>query len=119
MMLSYDEYVRMGGAVSLAAFEPLEARAVRRLNAATMRRVRDEWPVRESVKRCLAELIDLYAEQAETGGRFVSEEQNGDLRVRYSESADVGEERDGAILRLWLEGEADGEGTALLYRGRT
>ena len=117
-MLSYDDYVTMGGDVARADFAPLEARAARRLDSATFGRLREERPLRECARMCLAELIDLYAEEAEASGRRVVEQQNGDLRVRYADAGAWDARRDGAVIRLWLDGEADGEGTPLLYCGQ-
>ena len=115
--LSFAEYARLGGTVEEAAFGPLLHRAWQRMDRATHGRLAAEAPLRECAKRCLTELIGLYAEDTRFGGREIASQQNGDLRVSFVEGSARSSRRDVDVLRLWLLGEADARGVALLYCG--
>ena len=87
MFLTYEAYVDMGGTLDEAAFTVQERRARAYVNLMTHNRVRDETPVRESVKDSVFDLIGLLVQESENAGSAamgVSSKSNDGVSVTYA-----------------------------------
>ena len=115
MYLEQAEYLSMGGSIpesDAAKYARLEAKARHAVDQATHGRVRDEAPVRESVRMCVFELIEqMFAYEASAGV-------SGSYAVPSGSDASAAKfARTGATIRQWLLSETDASGTPLLYAG--
>lgn len=128
MYLEQAEYLSMGGSIQAsdaAKYARLEAKARHAVDQATHGRVRDEAPVRESVRMCVFELIEqMFAYEASAGlsGQEVASMSNDGVSVSYavpsgSDASAAKFARTGATIRQWLLSETDASGTPLLYAG--
>lgn len=121
MFLTMDEYTDMGGIIEdESLFERLEYKAASFVNRSTFNRIRDETPVRESVKRCVFELIGLFdvERQADEQGVGISSVSNDGVSVSYSASRDTDVKTKAAqIVRDYLAMEEICGGITLLYKG--
>lgn len=113
MYLTYNEYHDMGGTLTETAYTRLEYKARRDIDAYTFGRVKALTETPESVKMLMFELVGL-GDQDDNGGPVSSISNDG-----YSESYAVidGATKAENLIRSYLAGEVDGEGTPLLYRG--
>lgn len=123
MYITKSEYEQYTGVeLSPAEFARSEYRAERVLDAYTMGRLKREDPLRESAKRCMAELINVVREQAQAEARSmgVRSVSNDGVSVAYAGAdvlnADASRTADN-IVSTYLAGETDANGTLLLYRG--
>jgi hypothetical protein len=126
MYLEYSEFEDMGGTVNEDAFPRFEAKARTQIDRATHGRLAKETPVRNSVKYCVFELISAIAAGESVGGiasgRAVASMSNDGVSVSFAQAGDdAGTRSDSiryfAIIRTWLDGETDANGTPLLYAG--
>ena len=122
MYLTFDEYTSYGGTVDELTFDRINFRVEKLIDNLTFRRVKDESPVRECVKRLAFELFDL--EQLRTASNVspaVSSMSNDGVSVSYAD----GETASGtfnahakALAVTYLADEVDDNGVCLLYAGR-
>lgn len=124
--LNYDEYAILGGSVPITLFPMLEAKANRLVDTLTHGRLKDEFPLRQNVKYCIAQLIDAAAADASISGgtgREVAAMSNDGVSVSFvagTEAARAGSSaalRNARIVREWLDGEVSDHGVMLLYAG--
>lgn len=122
MYLTYEEYAEMGGIADAAIYPRLEMKARRLIDYGTHNRLTDENPVRESVRHCMYELIQmLYADESATGGsgREIASISNDGVSIAYTDAQNGGSAtvRYMNYIRVWLAGELSASGVALLYAG--
>ena len=119
--IKFDEYKAMGGSADEAAFNRLELKSRRLIDAATHNRVMDEAPVRQNVKMCAFELIELIASEEAScgiGGREIASVGNDGVSIAYKASEDQSTAaRQRRIMHEWLNGEYSQSGVNLLYCG--
>ena len=121
MYLSFSDYETMGGKAEDIAFNRLSYRAEKMIDRYTQCRVRRMADTPEAVKRCVAELVDLFL--ANPMDESVKPALTGFSNDGYSESYSApvaAEDLNRAYLRVivtYLSGETDDNGTPLLYRG--
>lgn len=113
MYLTFSDYIDMGGTLTEAAYTRLEYKARRLIDAYTFNRVKALTETPESVKMLSFELICL-GEQDEEGGQIASVGNDG-LSISYT-AVDSKEQAE-SLIRSYLAGEVDAEGTPLLYKG--
>lgn len=119
--ITLDEYTQMNGSADAAAFPRLELKARRLIDAATHGRLEGETPVRESVRMCAFELVEMLAAEESAGGvggREIASVSNDGVSVSYkaSDSQSI-PARTGRILREWLAMEYAASSVPLLYAG--
>lgn len=127
MYLTHADYLMMGGTVEDdALYGRLEYRARALLDAETHGRVKGEDPARESVKRCMLELIDQLAEQRALDASApagIASQSNDGVSVSYAGRAATDaalqvRQRETMALHLMDETvEIDGTPVPLLYAG--
>lgn len=126
MYLSYDEFLDMGGDISVEQqFPRYELKARRLIDQVTHNRVVSETPVRESVKFCMYELISAIAADEQISGMsgrdIVSMTNDGVSTTYATGSGTIGGGSAGVryarIIRQWLTGEHTAGGINLLYAG--
>ena len=119
--LNIDEFKEMGGDVEAGAFARYETKARRLIDRLSHDRIRNEDPVRETVKMCMHDLIRAMAEDealAGTGGREVVSASNDGVSVSYAtQEGGTAAARYTGIVRAWLDGERAENGVHLLYCG--
>lgn len=113
MYLTYNEYRDMGGTLDETAYTRLEYKARKLIDTYTFGRVKALESTPESVKMLMFELVAL-GDQDDNGGPVSSVSNDG-----YSESYAITEIDAKAenLIRSYLAGELDTDGTPLLYRG--
>jgi len=111
--LTFSDYIDMGGTLTEAAYTRLEYKARRLIDAYTLNRVKALTETPESVKMLSFELICL-GEQDEEGGQIASVGNDG-LSISYT-AVDSKEQAE-SLIRSYLAGEVDADGTPLLFRG--
>ena len=126
MFLTYPEYLALQGSTDVtdAEFTRLEYQARSFVNAITYDRIKDETPVRECVKYCMAELVNVLHEkalaaQANPLGAFAKSASNDGISVSYSteQEAEAGfTHRMNRIAFTYLHDEEKDE-IRLLYAG--
>ena len=123
MYIDYSEFQRIYGATSMdgTEFSRYEFRARRIIDRATCGRVGRMAAVPEAVKYLIAELIHIEFTSAAplSGERAVKSFNNDGYSETYSDAMtqEKVEEREQALIADYLAGEADDEGTPLLYLG--
>ena len=129
MYLQYNEYLEFGGTIEdEQAFERYEYRARMLVDNLTCRRIRDETPVRECVKRLMYELICVIQEQVageQRAAAGIASQSNDGVSVSYDSGAARNNGYSGVsaevicqqLIAQYLAGEVDGNGVCLLYRG--
>lgn len=122
MYLKYDEYTAMGGTMDAALFPRFEMKARMLIDMLTRRRLEGEDPVRESVKYCMYELIQMMHgdEASGCGGREITGVSNDGVSISYAagqSSTGGGMQRYVNYIRTWLSGETTAEGVSVLYAG--
>ena len=119
--ITQSEYENMEGSAGDAAFQRLELKARRIIDAATHGRISNETPVRESVRMCAFELIEMMAaDEARIGigGKEIDSMSNDGVNIAYStENGQNADARRRDIIRQWLLSETTANGTSLLYCG--
>ncbi len=120
--LTYAEYQNLGGKAEETAFPLLEVKARKRIDNLTFCRVQNMESVPDSVKMCMACLINMEdvvgAEQQATNPQLTSYNTDG-----YSESygnalnADEASKQMNKQIVAMLFGERDDNGVPLLYQG--
>lgn len=126
MYLEHSEFEDMGGTVNEDSFPRYEAKARMLIDRATHGRLTKETPVRNNVKYCMFELISAIAANESIGGvaagRAVASMSNDGVSISFAQVGnDAGTRSDSirffAIIRTWLDGDTDTNGTPLLYAG--
>lgn len=126
MFLTYEEFLGYGGdaTVTAAQFGTMEHRAEAYLNLTTHNRVKDETPVRESVKLCAFYLTQLEfgyakADAANSAGNGVSSQSNDGVSITYMSHTDTEKARCNERKAYACEYLADEvkDGVPLLYAG--
>lgn len=122
-LLTYDEFISIGGVCDITAFNRHIIRACGILNNETGGRVGKLKKVSEAVKFCLRDMVDLMAANIEAGETPVqsASQSVGGLSESYSYAVKTDEELKDSLSELvydYLLGEVDGNGVSLLYRGR-
>ena len=122
MYLTYEEYAEMGGTAAEAAFSRLEYMARKRIDRYTQNRVKAMEEVPEAVKRCMVELINamnITDPTVTASNAPLSGFSNDGYSESYAEpmTAETLENNLYALIRCLLSGEADDNGTPLLYLG--
>ena len=122
MYLTYEEYAEMGGTAAEAAYSRLEYMARKRIDRYTQNRVKAMEEVPEAVKRCMVELINAMNTTDPTTAASnapLSGFSNDGYSESYAEpmTAETLENNLYALIRCLLSGEADDNGTPLLYLG--
>lgn len=123
MYLTHDEYLEFGGNIEdETLYNRHEYRARMMIDLATLGRVNQVIAERESVKRCMYELIEKYEQerQQEASGIGVTSVSNDGVSVSYGDSGSVL----GAVnkictevIRMYLGNECTEDGMPLLYKG--
>lgn len=122
MYITYDEYTQMGGTAAEAAFPRLEYMARKRIDRYTQNRVKAMQEVPESVKRCAVELVTAMSKSDPTkiaSEAALSSFSNDGYSESYAEplTAEMQEGNIYGIVRCFLAGEVDDNGTPLLFLG--
>lgn len=122
MYLIYDDYIAMGGTINAALYSRFEMKARKLVDMLTHGRLEGEKPVRESVKCCMYELIQMmYADEVSgSGGREIAGVSNDGVSISYAISqngAGSPTARYMNYIRTWLSGETTKSGVYLLYAG--
>lgn len=122
MYLTYAEYAAMGGAVEEAAFPKLEFLAEQKMDRFTQHRVAKMSGIPQTVKYCIADLIDALAkiDMAETAsGAPMTGFSNDGYSETYSEAATAVTQDRGlsGIVMHWLAAQTDDDNVPLLYLG--
>lgn len=121
MMLSFNEYCNMGfGSGYLVSeenqFEKYMLDVEAKINAETHGRIDTENPS-ETVKICLAKLVNLYAKADIMNDNVSSYSNDGVSKSFVTLSREDYEKAIDATIRTYLANEVDSEGTPLLYLG--
>lgn len=118
MYLSYDEYTGMGGEMNAALYPRLEAKARMLIDSAVHGRLGGETQVRETVKFCMFDLVRVLDADESSGscGMEVTGMSNDGISVSYAAGGNL-HTRCAKLIRAWLSGEIDANGTPLLYAG--
>ncbi len=121
MYLTLDEYEAMTDAeIDEIVFERLEYRARKKVDDATFGRLKNDSPVREAVKRRMAELIGVYSSEGETAaGSGIASTSNDGVSVSYvspDQAAKALNQRESELIRLYLEDEKTPNGYSVLSR---
>lgn len=121
MYLTLDEYEAMTDAeIDEIVFERLEYRARKKIDDATFGRLKNESPVREAVKRLMAELIGVYSSEEDTAaGSGIASTSNDGVSVSYvspEQAIKALNQREAELIRLYLEGEMMSNGYSVLSR---
>lgn len=121
MYLTLDEYEAMTDAeIDEIVFERLEYRARKKVDDATFGRLKNDSPVREAVKRLMAELIGVYSSEGETAaGSGIASTSNDGVSVSYvspDQAAKALNQRESELIRLYLEDEKTPNGYSVLSR---
>lgn len=124
MYLTQVEYTAYGGTITSATtYDRLEYKARAVIDGVTFGRLQTETVIRESVKRCMFELINLE-EAAEQCAREVAtgiaSANNDGVSVSYraADEATASLERTlSATCKTYLANERDSKGVPLLYSG--
>ena len=121
MYLTLDEYEVMTDAeIDEIVFERLEYRARKKVDDATFGRLKNDSPVREAVKRLMAELIGVYSSEGETAaGSGIASTSNDGVSVSYvspDQAAKALNQRESELIRLYLEDEKTPNGYSVLSR---
>lgn len=123
MYLTYEEYIQMGGTISSAAFVRFEYKARAYIDRITHNRIRDETPVRESVKHAMFDVIELCSqrETMDAGSTSVgiTSKSNDGVSVTYADAVSAKRqwsERFGRVAVEFLADEVK-NGVPLLYGG--
>ena len=121
MYLTLDEYETMTDAeIDEIVFERLEYRARKKVDDATFGRLKNDSPVREAVKRLMAELIGVYSSEGETAaGSGIASTSNDGVSVSYvspDQAAKALNQRESELIRLYLEDEKTPNGYSVLSR---
>jgi hypothetical protein len=121
MYLTLDEYEAMTDAeIDEIVFERLEYRARKKVDDATFGRLKNDSPVREAVKRLMAELIGVYSSEGETAaGSGIASTSNDGVSVSYvspEQAIKALNQREAELIRLYLEGEMMPNGNSVLSR---
>ncbi|MCR4622672.1 MAG: hypothetical protein K5663_11385 [Clostridiales bacterium] len=122
MYLTLEEYEALTGEVfeDNTLYGRLEYRARKRVDDATFGRLKADDPVREAVKRLMAELIGVYSSEGETAaGSGIASTSNDGVSVSYvspeqADKARAAREKD--LIRLYLEDEKTPDGYSVLSR---
>lgn len=122
--LTYEEYVTYGGTLSQAAFPLVEMACRKRIDYLTASRVQNMAVVPAAVKQCMALIMKLEAAtgaNAQVENPAVTSFSTDGYSESYghSLSADDTAKQINKTIATCLYGEADDEGTPLLYRGVT
>jgi hypothetical protein len=126
--INFPEYVALGGVLSEADFGRAYRRARAELDSLTLGRLRNETTVSESVKACIAELVDVCAASvalygSPDGVQAVSSVGNDGVSVSYATAsvndwhATVYPNKVREIVNLYLGDARNSNGEQLLYRG--
>lgn len=132
--LTYDEYMAMGGTLSVAEFNDYEFRAEAIINYATFDRLAHDKVIPERVKRLMKYIIDMVQKKADSlnlgkgddaaqsGNIYITSQSNDGVSASYNgmASTDVFSLCDDEIqsaISLYLYGVMNEAGRHLLYRG--
>ena len=118
--LTYEQYKEIGGALDLTAFNRFESRACGIIDNATHNRIM-EGSVPDNAKALCRDLVEYFAANFGSSKQVSNHSQSAG-GVSESESFVIRsiEERAGEIddmVKDYLLGEVDKNGTPLLYRG--
>lgn len=115
-MLIYSEYTDYGGTLTQEEFNRYEYRSSTLINAHTFNRIKNETPVRETVKRLVFELVELLATY-ETGKPQISSVSADGVSESYvtMTSDEFSQKVDNLIIE-YLSGEVK-DNVPLLYLG--
>lgn len=121
MYLTLDEYEAMTDAeIDEIVFERMEYRARKKVDDATFGRLKNDSPVREAVKRLMAELIGVYSSQEDTAaGSGIASTSNDGVSVSYvspEQAIKALNQRESELIRLYLEDEKTPNGYSVLSR---
>lgn len=119
--LTYDEYKQLGGTLAQVDFVLAEFKARKRVDGQTLSRVQNMQTVPQAVKMCCIAIIAVeskagFETQAVTP-TVASFNTDGYSQTFSRISAEETETGLNNIVRTYLQGEFDDNGTPLLYRG--
>lgn len=136
MYLSYEEYEKLGGTLSSAAFAKYAPQAESKIDYNTFRRLVNDTVISDKVKQCMAMLVDIlynygtyYSTVTNMTAPTLTSQSNDGVSVTYGgyagnttpqDMADVKKQTDNNVMstiREYLAGEKNQAGQYLLYRG--
>lgn len=131
MYLSYEDYVKLGGTLDEPSFNRIQFKVQKEIDYATFGRVKDEVPVRESVKMLCFELIEIEkgemltsgSQSDQTSDKNISSVSNDGFSVSFfrdklSEMSDAElKTYKRNLFRQYLAGEVNDEGIPLIFSG--
>ena len=127
MYLTFDDYLDMGGKIQDEdLFDRACFRAQSEIDRRTFKRLAADTEYTDAVKRCMYELVELFADSIstyETSGGAVMSHSNDGVSESYvtASAADwtntVLPSRTAYIINTYLAEEHNAEGVNLLYRG--
>ncbi len=120
--LTFVEYTSRGGTLPQTAFIPLEFKARKRIDYLTDSRVQNMIAVPEAVKMCVMSLITVDSAvgiEAQVTNPVVTSFNTDGYSESYGKALGAADAVKGmdAVIRNFLYGETDDDGTPLLYRG--
>lgn len=131
MYLSYEDYVKLGGALDGPSFNRIQLKVQKEIDYVTFGRLKDEVPARESVKMLCFELIEIEkgemltsgSQSDQTSDKNISSVSNDGFSVSFfrdklSEMSDAElKTYKRNLFRQYLAGEVNDEGVPLIFSG--
>lgn len=119
--LTYEEYVEIGGALDLTAFERNIDRACAIVDSHTQNRLQSVLEASRRVKACVRDLVEYLANNLSSGKTVTSKSQSaGGVSESESYATKTTDEINAEMLNIvydYLATEKDDCGTPLMYRG--
>lgn len=121
--LTYEEYKEIGGVLDSAAFNRNIMRVCGVIDNETHNRTEKLSSIPDSVKHCVRDLIEYYANNVSNGKTVTSKSQSaGGISESESYATKTAEDVSNevsSIISDYLLSVKDDNGTPLLYRGRS
>ncbi len=119
--LTYEEYAQLGGTLAAPDFTLAEFKARKRIDGLTLSRVQNMQAVPQAVKMCCMAIIAVESKsgfEAQAATPAVASFNTDGYSQTFSHiSTEETEAGLNNIVRTYLCGETDDNGTPLLYRG--
>jgi hypothetical protein len=119
--LTYEEYLSIGGALDLTAFERYIDRACGFVDLHTQSRLQSVLEVSQRAKACVRDLVEYLANNLSSGKAVTSKSQSaGGVSESESYATKTTDEINAEMFNIaydYLATEKDDCGTPLMYRG--